>query len=99
MDEPLITDAIKCQYDACVISKIENAYLPQKKISAGKYAMFVHKGSYSSILDTYDSIYGSWILNTNEEILDKAILEKYIKHDLNTVNTNDYITEIYIPIK
>ena len=97
-DEPLITDKILCRYDACSSFQAQNKNLPSKTILGGRYARFLHEGSYSSIDDTYTYIYTRWILTTDLEFSPSPIIEHYIKHDSNTENEMDFLTAILIPI-
>ena len=97
-DEPIITDAINCRYDACVSQQPINKILPAKKIFNGTYARFKHVGSYDSIEDTYRQIYGGWILNNDLEFSEKPIIEHYFKHDTNIKGLEKIETHIFIPL-
>jgi AraC family transcriptional regulator len=97
-DEPLITDKIKCRYDACASMPSTKKQLPTKTILGGKYAKFLHRGSYETIEDTYTKIYANWILTSKMAFSPNPIIEQYIKHDSNTVDENDYLTAILLPL-
>lgn len=99
VDEPLITDKIKCRYDACASVQANHKQLPSKMIFGGKYAQFTHKGGYDTIEETYTNIYARWVLTTQLEFNSSPIIEHYIKHEDNTDNKNDYITAILLPLK
>ena len=60
-DEPLITEKIKCRYDACASLPTSSKSLPNKTIFGSKYAKFLHLGSYDTIENTYSKIYANWI--------------------------------------
>lgn len=97
-DEILISDKITCRYDAC--SSVQaTKKLPSKTILGGRYAKFVHQGSYETIEEMYTKIYAGWILTTQLEFSPSPVIEHYIKHDSNTENKADFITAILIPIK
>jgi AraC family transcriptional regulator len=98
-DEPMITDKIKCRYDAGASVQTLDKNLQQKHILGGKYARFVHKGGYDSIDLLYKRIYAGWILETKLEFDHSPIIEHYIKHASNTANEADFVTEILIPLK
>ena len=98
-DEPLITDTIRCRYDACASMQARGKRLPSKLLFGGRYAKFIHRGSYDSIDETYQKIYGGWILTTDLEFSPLPIVEHYVKHDSNTELELDYLTGILIPIQ
>lgn len=101
-DEPLISEAIRCNYDACFT-------LPQscdfknkfsiKTVPEQTYAVFTHYGSYGLLQNTYDKIFGNWILNTQYEVSESPFLELYKINSIHSDDPKDYVTEIYIPIK
>lgn len=99
IDEPLITEKIKCRYDACSTVQSMNQMLPHKTILGGRYAKFIHHGSYETIEQTYKNIYSGWILNSRLEFDSSPIIEKYIAHASNSKNEKDFTTEILIPLK
>ncbi|WP_428743470.1 AraC family transcriptional regulator [Tenacibaculum sp.] len=102
-DEPIISEDITYNYDACLV--IDDAIqIPDKKfkvktIPEQKYAVFIHIGSYQSISKTYDKIFKNWLFTTNKEISEQPFLEFYTKHEAHTDNENEYETEIYVPLK
>lgn len=97
-DEPLITEKIRCRYDAGCNHQSLTKELPSKNILGKKYAKFIHQGAYESIEKTYHNIYTHWMLEDNIEFDSSPIIERYIKHDGNTENANDFVTYILIPI-
>jgi AraC family transcriptional regulator len=97
-DEPLITDKIKCRYDACASLPVYGKVLPHKTIMGGKYAKFIHKGSYDKIDATYTHIYAHWILSSKLAFSPSPIIEHYVKHDSNTADEKDFVTAILIPL-
>lgn len=99
VDEPLITDKIKCRYDACASMPSPHKTLPSKTIFGGKYAKFLHHGSYDTLDDTYTKIYAGWILTTQLSFSPSPIIEQYIKHDSNTADEADFLTAILIPLQ
>jgi AraC family transcriptional regulator len=98
-DEPLITEKIKCRYDACASVLPKNMDLPAKTLFGGKYAQFLHQGSYETLEDTYQKIYAGWILTTQLAFSPSPIIEHYIRHDSNTADEADFLTAILIPLK
>jgi len=98
-DEQLITEKIKCRYDACCTVQPLHKKLPAKNILGGRYAQFIHRGSYDSIEDTYKSIYSGWILDCKLEFSNSPIIEQYIDHSGNTDSERNYTTAILLPLK
>ena len=97
-DEPLITDKIKCRYDACTSILPYDFTLPEKQIFGGRYAKFIHYGSYDKIDETYTKIYAGWMLTQKLAMGVSPIIEQYIMFDDNSESEDQYITAIYIPL-
>ncbi|NLR67604.1 AraC family transcriptional regulator [Chitinophaga varians] len=98
-DEPLIRESLKCRYDACASTQGIKGKLPSKTIPAGRYASFMHYGSYENIEDTYQKIYAGWILDTHLEFAPTPVIEKYIKHPDNTASIAEQETAIWLPLQ
>jgi AraC family transcriptional regulator len=98
-DEPLITEKIKCRYDAGCTAQALNKKLPKKTILGGRYAKFIHAGSYDTLDEIYTKIYAGWILQARLEFDYSPIIERYLQHSSNTESSNSFKTEILIPLK
>ncbi|MGR3853758.1 MULTISPECIES: AraC family transcriptional regulator [Chryseobacterium] len=98
-DEPLIKTEINCRYDACSSVQSGNKKFPSKMIFGGKYARFIHHGSYETIDDTYTKIYSRWILNSDLEFSHTPIIEKYENHAENEDGQEKQLTYILLPLK
>lgn len=102
-DEPIISENITYNYDACLVIdntlKIPNKKFKVKNIPSQEYAVFTHIGNYQSISKTYDKIFSNWLFSTTREISEHPFLEFYTKHESHTENPNEYETEIYVPLK
>ena len=100
-DDETITEKLDCRYDACISKFTSEVDFPEvlvKELPEGKYAKFVHKGSYESLNKTYDSIWSNWYINSSHQIASTPIIEKYL-NDPDEVKQSELLTEIYIPIK
>ncbi|MCV9930065.1 AraC family transcriptional regulator [Flavobacterium sp. LS1R49] len=97
-DDILITEKSKCTYEACIATSVTIKNLPLKTIFGGKYASFFHEGSYETIEDTYQQIFGGWFLSNDFEFSHSPVIEKYIKNEANCDNESDYLTAIFIPL-
>lgn len=98
-DEPLIRENLACRYDACASRQPVHRELPAKVIAGGRYASFIHYGSYDTIEETYKKIYAGWILDTHLEFSPAPIIEKYIKHPDNTDTIAEQQTAIWLPLQ
>ncbi|WP_460219103.1 AraC family transcriptional regulator [Psychroserpens sp. MEBiC05023] len=100
-DDPNVTPENKLRYDACLI--IHNDAKPVgdigvKTLKGGKFAMFLYQGSYKNFADVYNYMFQEWLINTDYEIRDEPVRERYISHP-NRVAEDKLKTEFYIPIK
>ena len=101
-DNPNVTEVDKLRCDAC-ISWDDKSVQPEgevlsKTIEGGKYAMFLHKGSYEGLKITYDEI-GDWIVESGADLRDLPIFEKYLNRDPRRTKPENLKTEIYVAIK
>ncbi|RXJ87777.1 GyrI-like domain-containing protein [Arcobacter sp. CECT 8985] len=100
-DNPNITQIDKLRYDACLSwvdkSIQEKGEIQSKIIDGGKYAVFLHKGDYKELINTYDGV-SNWIIQSGVELRDLPIIEKYLNKNPITCDKQDLRTEIYIPI-
>ncbi|WP_440068627.1 AraC family transcriptional regulator [Tenacibaculum discolor] len=102
LDDDEITESINCRYNAGIIlteaQKIEvEGMFKVKEVASQKYAKFIHKGSYESCFETYNTIYAHWIYEVQLEFSDAPTLEFYLNDEENT-SQEELITEIYIPV-
>ncbi len=99
-DNPHIVEESLLRYDAC-ITKNTNIDLEdginQTIINGGKYATFLHKGSYETLYDTYNEIFSVWIVENQITLRETAPFEEYL-NDPKTTKPEDLETLIYIPI-
>lgn len=68
-------------------------------LPAGSYAVFIHRGSYSNLWQTWNSAYRNWLPNSNYDLRDAMPFEIYINDPRTIKNEKDLITEIFIPIE
>ncbi|MNJ38818.1 Right origin-binding protein [compost metagenome] len=76
---------------------LPTAFIP-KVITGGRYAVFTHKGTLRKLSQTFNYIWGTWLLNTKEEMDDREDLELYDHRYLGYDHPNSMI-DLYIPIK
>ncbi|TDE43812.1 AraC family transcriptional regulator [Flavobacterium rhamnosiphilum] len=97
-DDIVITEKSKCTYDACIATSSLIKNLPTKSIFGGNYARFFHQGSYETLEETYQQIYGGWFLDNDFECSHSPVIEHYLKNEANCDNEADYLTAIFIPL-
>ena len=100
-DDPKVTDEDKIRYDACLIIHKDakpTGDIGVKTLKGGKFAVFLYQGSYKYFAEIYDYIFNEWLLNTDYELRDEHVRERYISHP-ERVAEEKLKTEFYIPIK
>ena len=100
-DDPNITSHEQCRFYACISTdkpqKPEGEFGLQT-IEKGKFAVFIHQGTYSGLNNLYQSIYMDWLPSTKIRLRHSMPFEKYLNNP-DKVKETDLITEVYIPIK
>ncbi|NVN94136.1 MAG: AraC family transcriptional regulator [Bacteroidetes bacterium] len=100
-DDPSITDADKCRYDACVTIKKDvkpEGEIGVKDVEGGKYAIFKHVGPYDNLGEAYNQIYRNWLPASGYELRDVPCFDKYMNNPSKT-KAEKLQTYIYIPVK
>lgn len=101
-DDPNVTDIDKLRSDACIENSDDSVELEdsieKRVIEGGKYAVFLHKGDYSKLKHTYNSIFSSYIKEENVTLRDVPTFEKYLNKDPSKTKSENLKTEIFIPI-
>lgn len=69
-----------------------------KTIQSGRYAVFTHTGSLSTLIQSFQYIFGTWFLSTKEQIDCREDFELYDKRYLGYDHEKSQI-DLYIPIK
>lgn len=99
VDQPLITTAKHCRYEAAINQTPNSNAFMAKEIFGGKYLKYIHRGNYDTIENTYRLIYKAWLLDSKVEFDSSPVIEHYIRHNFNTEVEEDFMTEILFPIK
>lgn len=99
-DDIDITQPSFCRYDAClaVPANFSNDSMPCKKIGGQHYWRFNHQGAYEQIEQTYDAIFGTWLLENPCNFSTGPIIEHYYYNADHSKHAEDFKTHIYIPI-
>ena len=100
-DHPDISDVNRLRYDVCISKSkevvIEEEGIRSKKLDGGKYAVFLHKGEYAKLTDTYDAIFGNWFYKGSVVLRDVPVFQKFL-NDRFKVKTEELLTEVWVPI-
>lgn len=100
-DNPEVTPINKLRSDACVsvIDEVElEPGIERKTVAGGKYAVFLHKGSYDGLGETYKNIFGGWVRGNDAQLRDEPVFERYLNRDPKRTKPENLRTEIYLPI-
>lgn len=107
LDDPEITPVEKLRYNACITfngNLAPSSDISIKTIQGGKYAVFLHEGSYKTLYQTYDAMLLEWLPNNYDKfdkehniLRDVPCFEILNKDFLNT-KPDDLKTEIYLPV-
>ena len=100
-DDPKVTPIEKLRTDVCMV--MPAAVTPKgnigfKQLPAGRYAIFLYKGSYEHLQSVYDTIYGKYIPEMECTFRNEASAERYLNNPADTA-PDELLTEIYIPIE
>jgi AraC family transcriptional regulator len=99
VDQPLITTGKHCRYEAAISQPPNSKAFMVKEIFGGKYLKYIHQGSYETIENTYRMIYKGWLVDLQIEFDNSPVIEHYAIHHFNTEIEEDFITEIFFPIR
>ena len=99
-DDPKITEADLQRTDVCLA--VHKPAQPSgevscKQLAGGKYAVFFYQGSYSNLGAVCDEAM-RWVVNSEYELRDEPIFEKYL-NDRRRTPEEKLKTEVYIPLK
>ena len=99
-DDPETVPAAKLRYDACITVPKETkgeGDVKIKEIGGREYAIFVHRGPYENLKDTYEYIYKKWAPTAKIPVSDDPTMEIY-KNDPKHTPPDKLLTEICVPL-
>ena len=79
-DDPRITAADQCRYDACVVIPPDfppDRWVNVMDISGGRYAVWAFTGSAHEIGDAWDRIFSAWLPTSGYQPDDRPCVEVY----------------------
>jgi AraC family transcriptional regulator len=101
-DDPKLTEESKLRYDACMTVKEgvnAKGELGVQTLRGGKYAVFLHEGSYEKFNETYDLIFSEWLPRSGYKLRETPCYELYLNKNPNRTKPENLRTEIHIPIE
>ena len=101
-DSPEITAEDKIRYDACV--SITSDVRPEgevgvRTIAGGRHAVFLHKGAYAGLSETYRYIFADWLAASGLTLRDQPHFEVYLNRDPRRTKPENLRTEIWVPVE
>ena len=100
-DDPNITDFDKIRYDACLdldVNIPQSDNLKKMVIAGGKYAKFLHKGSYDDLDKAYSYIFNEWLPKSDQKLRIAPPFDLYLNKDPRRTKPENLRTEIHIPL-
>jgi len=102
-DNPSVTDAGNIRYDAGLdldpsIDISGHNELHRHSIPAGRYAVFHHKGCYTTFPEAYHYIFHQWFASSGETLRDEPPFEIYRNRDPRRTKPENLRTDIYLPL-
>ena len=102
-DDPSLTPPEECRYDGGFVLKEGVDIQPEEEVQiqtipGGKYAIFLHEGTYETLWQTWNAIYRDWLPASGLKLRDVIPYEVYLK-DKQKTKPEDLLTEIHLAIK
>jgi len=94
-DDPDLTPAEKCRYDACIIIPEEQRLagsVNENRLPGGRYALFSVKHTAEDIARAWENIFTEWLPESGYQIDERPIFERYKGVEIE-------ISEICVPVK
>lgn len=81
-DDPDVTPESHLRFDACLEvptnTSVDDPELTRGTIPAGRYAVAVHRGPFSTLFETYLALIGGWAPRTRYALADEPVIEVYL---------------------
>ncbi|MEW6172958.1 MAG: GyrI-like domain-containing protein [Bacillota bacterium] len=100
-DNPDITPAAKCRYDACITvpqSAAAAGEIGRMRLESGRYAVCRFEGTEEDIAAAYNMLYGVWLPENGYQPDDRLSYEIYYAHPRSHPEKK-FVSDICIPVK
>jgi AraC family transcriptional regulator len=101
-DNPQVTSEDKLRYDAAILPHEEvqeKGEIGRQVLKGGKYAIFMHHGSYDGIEETFNKIFLKWLPDSRENFDDtRSIFCEYFNMEYVKTEPEKLSTNLYIPL-
>lgn len=101
LDDPNITDEENLRFDACLSApeeRIEKGDVGRRTLEGGRYAIFMHKGPYVKLEESFNAIFQNWYPAHKDEVADRSCFCEHLNMELAQSNPEQLLTKIYIPL-
>lgn len=102
LDDPQVTANENTRYLACLSIPDDNPVVEEgiyfRKLKGGKFASFLHKGSYPDLQKSYDYIEMNWLIQPDFHIRDYHSVDIYLNTPKMTP-PEELLTKIMIPLE
>jgi AraC family transcriptional regulator len=101
-DDPNVTAAERCRYDACVV--VPTSFTPDRwvnvmDVSGGKYAVSEFVGTAHEIRGAWEELYRSWLPESGFEPDDRACFEIYRGNPSVDAERGAFRCELCLPVR
>lgn len=100
-DSPHITHNDQLSYDAAVTVEEARPDGPfgVQTIPGGRYAVFLHRGPFETLHETYGFIFSVWLPRSNETLRDASCFETYLNRAPHRTKPANLRTEVWVPLR
>jgi AraC family transcriptional regulator len=103
-DDPDFTDRDQMEFFggfefANAVPSIDPKPCEVRTLQPGPVAIFVHRGSYQFLWQTWNAAYRNWLPQSGYRLRDAPALERYLVDPRNAESEQDLVTEVVIPIE
>ena len=101
-DDPTITAAERCRYDACVV--VPTDFVPDRwvnlmNVPAGRYAVAPFTGTAHEIQGAWDRLFTAWLPGSGYEPDDRPCCELYRGEPTVDAKTHRFRCELCLPVR
>lgn len=100
-DDPSVTDAAQCRYDACV--EVDEGYVPSGRallttLPGGRYAVLPFRGTATQVFAAWRQLLGEWLPSSRLQLDMRPCFEFYPVHAGHDDKTGAFECQLCIPV-